>query len=220
MNISATEENYLKAIFKIVERKNASAATNDIAKQLQTSAASVSDMIRKLSDKGLVNYEKYKGSTLSDKGNKIATNLIRKHRLWEVFLVDKLNFTWDEIHEIAEELEHIRSPKLIERLDEYLNCPKFDPHGDPIPNADGHFHQRKQIQLDEMQPNQQGIIVGVKEHSTAFLQFLENQGLILGTEICFLEKFEFDESVKIEIRGQKEQTISKKVSQNLYVQVV
>jgi DtxR family Mn-dependent transcriptional regulator len=203
-----------------VERKGSSAATNDIAQQLSTSAASVSDMIRKLSDKKLVEYEKYKGSTLSEKGLKIATNLIRKHRLWEVFLVEKLNFTWDEIHEIAEELEHIRSPKLIERLDGFLNHPKFDPHGDPIPNAEGHFHQRKQIQLDEMQSGQQGIIVGVKEHSTSFLQFLENQGLILGTDVEFLEKFDFDESVKIKIKGQKEQTISKKVSQNLYVQVV
>lgn len=219
MNISATEENYLKAIYKIEERKGASAATNDIAQQLDTSAASVSDMIRKLSDKGLVDYEKYKGSSLSKKGQKIATDLIRKHRLWEVFLVEKLDFTWDEIHEIAEELEHIKSEKLVARLDEYLNFPKFDPHGDPIPDDQGQFIRRKQIQLDKMDPMQKGVIVGVKEHSTAFLQFLENQGLILGAQIHFLKKFEFDESVKIKIEGKKEETISKKVSQNLYVQV-
>lgn len=219
MNISATEENYLKAIYKIEERKGASAATNDIAQQLDTSAASVSDMIRKLSEKGLVDYEKYKGSSLSSEGQKIATDLIRKHRLWEVFLVEKLNFTWDEIHEIAEELEHIKSDKLVARLDEYLDFPKFDPHGDPIPNDQGQFFKRKQVQLDQMAPGQKGVIVGVKEHSTAFLQFLENQGLILGAHIQFLEKFEFDESVKIKIESKKEETISKKVSQNLYVQV-
>jgi len=144
-NLSHTEENYLKAIFKITEHENKSASTNEISHRMKVSAASVSDMIKRLSKKELIHYEKHRGVVLTELGNKLATHLIRKHRLWEVFLVDKLDFSWDEVHEIAEELEHIESPKLVNKLDDFLGNPRFDPHGDPIPDADGNYAFRKQI---------------------------------------------------------------------------
>lgn len=219
MNLTSTEENYLKAIFKIEEREDGPAGTNHIAEEMRTSAASASDMIRKLSEKELLDYEKYRGVQLSQEGRRIATLLIRKHRLWESFLVEKLNFNWDEIHEIAEELEHIRSPKLIRQLDAFLGHPKYDPHGDPIPNAEGIFHKRQQIRLSKMQKEAIGVIVGVNEHSTSFLQFLDQQGLVLGTRIRLLQLYDFDESVEVEVNNKEKRTLSKKVSENIYVQV-
>lgn len=219
MNLTSTEENYLKAIFKIEEREDGPAGTNHIAEEMNTSAASASDMIRKLSEKELLDYEKYRGVQLSQEGRRIATLLIRKHRLWESFLVEKLNFNWDEIHEIAEELEHIRSPKLIRQLDAFLGHPKYDPHGDPIPNAEGIFHKRQQIRLSKMQKEAIGVIVGVNEHSTSFLQFLDQQGLVLGTRIRLLQLYGFDESMEVEVNDKEKRTLSKKVSENIYVQV-
>ncbi len=218
MNISHTEENYLKAIFKICENSVKPASTNAISHILDTSAASVTDMLKRLSEKNLINYEKYKGVTLMPQGRKVATHLIRKHRLWEVFLWEKLNFSWDQVHDIAEELEHIKSSELVEKLDEFLGFPKFDPHGDPIPDADGNFTHRKQFQLLALEEGKTGIIVGVQEHTPSFLKYLEKMDLTLGSEITMLEKFEYDESAKVKINNQTEKTISKKVSQNLFVQ--
>ncbi|MFT4761417.1 MAG: DtxR family Mn-dependent transcriptional regulator [Paraglaciecola sp.] len=216
--VSQTEENYLKAIFKTCEKTEKSASTNAIAKEMQTSAASVTDMVKRLSEKKLIAYEKYKGVTLTIAGNKIATNLVRKHRLWEVFLVDKLNFSWDEVHEIAEQLEHIQSSELVKRLDQFLGIPKFDPHGDPIPDADGNFTFRKQVLLSELPLETEGVVVGVQEHSTQFLQYLDKMNLGLGATIKVIEKFEYDESLKVEINQQTTFVLSNKVSQNLFVQ--
>ena len=216
--VSQTEENYLKAIFKTCEKSGKSASTNAIAKKMQTSAASVTDMVKRLSEKRLIDYEKYKGVTLTVTGNKIATGLIRKHRLWEVFLVDKLSFSWDEVHEIAEQLEHIQSPELVKRLDHFLGTPKFDPHGDPIPDEDGNFTFRKQILLTELPIETEGVVVGVQEHSTPFLQYLDKMNLGLGATIKVVEKFEYDESLRVEINQQTEIILSNKVSQNLFVQ--
>ena len=207
-NISYTEENYLKAIFKISEKEGKAASTNAISGEMQTSAASVTDMIKRLSEKELINYERYKGVTLTPSGNKLATSLIRKHRLWEVFLVEKLGFSWDEVHEIAEQLEHIQSIELVKRLDEFLGHPRFDPHGDPIPDADGNFAFRKQVPLNDLKPSESGVIVGVQDHSTSFLQYLDRLSLVLGTEVKVLEKFEYDESMKI-LLNQKEMILSK-----------
>ncbi|MCH2082273.1 MAG: metal-dependent transcriptional regulator [Saprospiraceae bacterium] len=217
-DFSQTEENYLKAIFKICERKGKAASTNAISNAMNTSAASVTDMIKRLEKKEFIHYERYKGVTLTETGNDIATSLIRKHRLWEVFLVEKLDFSWDEVHEIAEQLEHIRSPKLVERLEHFLSYPKFDPHGDPIPDEQGRFTYRKQILLTKLKKGDKGVIVGVYEHSPAFLQFLDQLGLVLGASVEILEKYDFDESLRVIINGQKEWTISKKVSQNLFLQ--
>ena len=213
---SSTEENYLKAIYKLFERQEKSVPTNSIAAEMATSAASVSDMLKKLKDKELINYEKYRGVTLTDLGNEIATRLIRRHRLWEVFLVEKLDFSWDEIHEIAEELEHINSSKLTNSLEAFLGYPRFDPHGDPIPDKEGNYTIRKQVLLSES-TEQKGIIVGVNEHSAAFLRQLERLKLVLGTTVEILEKFEFDGSIQIKINDKTTQTISGKMAQNIFI---
>lgn len=213
---SFTEENYLKAIFKLFEQLEKSVSTNAIAAEMATSAASVSDMLKKLRDKELIHYEKYKGVTLTVEGDEIATRLIRRHRLWEVFLVEKLDFSWDEIHDIAEELEHIDSRKLTNQLDAFLGFPKFDPHGDPIPDKDGNFTTRKQVLLSDAKVNK-GVIVGVNEHSTSFLQQLNRLKLVLGTAIEIIEKFEYDGSLHIKINDESEQTISGKMAQNIFI---
>ncbi|MDX1941205.1 MAG: metal-dependent transcriptional regulator [Saprospiraceae bacterium] len=216
--ISHTEENYLKAIFKIAEREGKPVSTNAISNEMNTKAASVTDMLKRLSEKELIHYEKYKGVTLTDSGNRIATHLVRKHRLWEVFLVEKLHFSWDEVHDMAEQLEHIHSEELVERLDEFLGFPKFDPHGDPIPDAAGNFTFRKQLPMLDLEIGTKGVVVGVQDHSTAFLQYLDRLELVLGAEVHLLERFDYDESVKIILNGQKEQILSKKVAQNLFIQ--
>lgn len=215
MNLSPTEENYLKAIFKIAEKEKKAVGTNSIANQMDTAAASVTDMIKKLAEKDLINYEKYKGVSLTPAGNKAATNLIRKHRLWEVFLVNKLRFAWHQVHDIAEELEHIVSDELILRLDAFLDYPKFDPHGDPIPNAEGKFTLRTQMSLSDMTVFQSGVVLGVKEHQTVFLKHLTKLNIKLGSEIKILEITDFDLSMRINIDNKYEEVISKTISQNL-----
>lgn len=217
MLLSTAEENYLKAIFKISERAQKSASTNAIAKHLQTSAASVTDMLKRLSEKKYINYEKYKGVTLKAEGSKLATQLIRKHRLWEVFLVKKLRFSWDQVHDIAEQLEHIQSKELIMRLDAYLDYPKFDPHGDPIPNADGKFTIRSQTPLSEMHKGQVGSLVGVREHSSDFLQYLSAQNIKLGTVISIIETMPYDKSMRLELEHKREILVTSLVAQNLLV---
>lgn len=217
-NISQTEENYLKAIFNICEKEEKSAGTNDISNEMQTSAASVTDMLKRLSEKKLINYAKYKGVTLTKKGSEVATQLIRKHRLWETFLVEKLQFSWDKVHDIAEQLEHIKAPELVEKLDNFLGNPKFDPHGDPIPDADGKFTYRKQIQLSDAKVGEWGVVVGVQEDSEKFLQYLDKQGLVLGTRVEIIEKFSYDDSIQILLNGEKELVLSDKVSRNLFIQ--
>ncbi len=216
--VSPTEENYLKAIFKLSEKDNTPASTNGISKEMNTSAASVTDMLKRLAEKNLINYEKYKGVTLTKEGNTLATNLVRCHRLWEVFLLEQLDFSWDEVHDIAEQLEHIKSDELIERLDRFLEYPKFDPHGDPIPDADGNFTYRKQVLLSELKENEKGIIVGVNEHTPSFLQYLDKHELILGATVAVLEHFEYDSSKKINLNGQTDHILSSKVCKNLFIQ--
>jgi DtxR family Mn-dependent transcriptional regulator len=219
MELSQTEENYLKAIYKISEREGKAASTNAISNEISISAASVTDMLKRLAEKKMVNYKKHKGVTLTSKGEKIATMLIRKHRLWEVFLVEKLHFSWDEVHEIAEQLEHIKSPNLVKRLDDFLDHPKFDPHGDPIPDADGNFAFRKQVPLAEVLTGKKCVLVGVQDHSTQFLQYLDKLSLGLGTTLEILEIFEYDKSIKIQLKNQQEQILSHKVSENLLVTI-
>ncbi len=217
--ISFTEENYLKAIFKIAEKDKKPAGTNAIASEMETSAASVTDMLKRLAEKDLINYQKYKGVSLSSAGSKIATSLIRRHRLWECFLVDKLGFTWDKIHEIAEEMEHIKSEELVIRLDEFLNFPKFDPHGDPIPNADGKFTLRVQILLSLLKKNETGIVIGVKEHDDEFLRYLNSKNITLGSKIKVIEKNNYDKSLTT-IINETEHLISEKVSKHIFVKKI
>jgi len=218
MKISKTEENYLKAIFSITEKGQSSASTNSISHQMQTSAASVTDMVKRLAKKKLVIHESHKGVHLTESGNQIATMLVRRHRLWEVFLVEKLNFLWDEVHEIAEELEHIKSKELMKRLDDFLGNPKFDPHGDPIPDADGKFATRAQVSLNELEEGEKGVVVGVQESSTPFLKYLNQLGVSLGSEVKVLEKYDYDNSAKILLNKKSEIVITGKVCQNLFLQ--
>lgn len=212
-----SEENYIKAIYHLGEISEKGISTNAIAKKLATKASSVTDMIKKLSDKKVVVYKKYQGVTLTDFGNKIASNIIRKHRLWEVFLVDKLNFSWDEVHEVAEQLEHIKSPKLINELDAFLGFPKRDPHGDPIPDKEGNLHTIEKSLLATFKENENGICVGVDDSSSEFLRFLDKQGIALGQHIKVVEIEPFDGSLIIEIDG-RSLSISNKIASNLYIQ--
>jgi DtxR family Mn-dependent transcriptional regulator len=195
---SPTEENYIKAIYHLSIGKE-TVATNAIAEAMDTTAASVTDMLRKLNDKQIIDYTKYKGVSLTRNGEVIATQLVRKHRLWEVFLKEKLGFAWDKVHDIAEQLEHIRSEELIERLDVFLGNPKFDPHGDPIPDAKGRIHTHNYKLLSEIKEGDNVVVVGVKDSSAKFLNYLDSQKIALGSKVRMEQKIDFDNSVKVQI---------------------
>jgi DtxR family transcriptional regulator, Mn-dependent transcriptional regulator len=220
MGLSQTEENYLKCIFKIQHETQLSVLTNQIATKMLTTAGTVTDMIRRLASKDLVMYEKYKGVQLTNQGEQIALQLIRKHRLWEVFLHDKLGFEWDKVHDIAEELEHVSSTAFVDRLDHFLGQPRFDPHGDPIPDALGHITIRQQHLLADVCSGTRCIITGVQEHSSAFLGYLQSEGLTLGAELMAQEIVAYDRSRRIDLHDSRSIQISEKVSRNLFVQVL
>ena len=212
---SFTEENYVKAIYKLIEVDLDTVSTNAIAEKMNTKAASVTDMLKKLASKKIINYKKYQGVTLTAKGEKIALNIIRKHRLWEMFLVEKLDFKWDEVHDIAEQLEHINSDKLIEQIDKFLNFPKVDPHGDPIPDANGKLNVPKSHLLSKFKKNDVCVMTGVVDHSAAFLQYLDKSGISLGNEIKIKNIIEFDRSLQITINKNATIFISNDVAKNI-----
>jgi DtxR family Mn-dependent transcriptional regulator len=214
--MTISEENYIKVIYHLSLVSPKGVNTNAIAGMLDTKASSVTDMLKKLSEKELVAYQKYQGVSLTEKGFYSAKMIVRKHRLWEVFLVDKLNFSWDEVHEIAEELEHIKSENLINKLDEFLDFPSFDPHGDPIPNADGEIKKINKLLLSETELNKEYQCVGVKDSSSEFLQYLDKQKIALGSKITVKEKESFDDTLLVQIDS-RELTISNKIANNLYV---
>ena len=216
--LTLTEENYLKTIYSIQHCNNAGeASVNEIAERMQTRPATVTDMLRKLSEKELIHYEKYKKVQISESGVLLALQIVRKHRLWETFLHDKLNFSWDEVHEVAEQLEHIHSTKLIARLDEYLGFPQFDPHGDPIPNSLGELPLSSTLLLSEIDIKVPGIIVAVRDTSTTFLQQIERMALQIGTRLMVKERMPFDNSIHITISDNKELMLSEKIAQNILV---
>ena len=212
-----TEENYLKTIYHC-SLKSESAGTNQLAAATNTRAASVTDMLKKLADKKLINYTRYQGVTLTHEGEKIALEIIRKHRLWEYFLVEKLDFKWDEVHEMAEELEHISSTELINRLDKFMEYPKYDPHGDPIPDCNGQFKRPELKPVSALTVHQTGIISGVGDHSPVFLQYLEKAALTLGTHITIIEVAGYDHSVML-ATADKKINISREVAKNLLVAI-
>ena len=211
-----SEENYLKTIFHLTAVSDSGVSTNAIAEMMETKASSVTDMLKKLADKDLVHYKKYQGVSLTNQGKLAAKMIVRKHRLWEVFLVEKLDFSWDEVHDIAEQLEHIKSEKLINKLDDFLGNPTEDPHGDPIPNAAGQIFKTEKQLLSELAENQIGICVGVKDTSSEFLKYLDKQGIALGSKIEIITQESFDLSFKIFVDG-KELMISNKIASNLFV---
>jgi DtxR family Mn-dependent transcriptional regulator len=227
MTHSYTEENYLKAIYKLLEQAQNSASgsaapvqaeevtTNAIAAKMQTKAASVTDMLKKLAEKKLIHYRKYQGVTLTESGRKVAVHIIRKHRLWEVFLVKKLDFRWDEVHDMAEQLEHIQSDMLIERLDDFLDNPRVDPHGDPIPDRQGKFPATDTQLLSSLKKNQSGIMTGVADHAPAFLRYLDKSGIGLGAELKVREVLEYDSSMHLLVNKKKSIYISHEVAKNI-----
>jgi DtxR family Mn-dependent transcriptional regulator len=214
--VTHSEENYLKAIFHLGGQGTAAISTNAIAEQMETKPSSVTDMVKKLSEKGLVHYKRYQGVLLTATGKATALTIIRKHRLWEVFLVEKLDFSWDEVHEVAEQLEHIKSEKLIDRLDQMLEFPKYDPHGDPIPGKNGEFQERDKQLLSKMPLKSKGVCVGVKDSSATFLKFLDKNNIALGNLIEVLDKEDFDNSLHIRV-GDRKLQVSHQIASNLYV---
>jgi len=201
--LTYTEENYLKAIFQLQEDEKGKISTNSIAERLSTTPATVSDMLQKLSAKKMVNYLKYYGVSLTGSGKKKAVNVVRKHRLWELFLYEKLGFNWDEVHEIAEQLEHIQSDVLVQKLYDFLDKPKTDPHGDPIPDEDGVFPDLNAIPLAVVDPKKEAVVIGVSDHRPDFLQYLQKIGLNIGKRLNILEVISFDKSMDITIEGNR-----------------
>lgn len=214
---SFTEENYIKTIYKLLANGMQEVNTNAIAEAMDTKAASVTDMLRKLSAKNLVHYVKYRGVSLTTEGERVALRVVRKHRLWEAFLVEKLKFNWDEVHKVAEELEHVGSPLLTQRLDEFLGYPRFDPHGDPIPTETGEIKQIKQRLLAEMDINENGVVVGVNDSQPLFLQYLDNVGISLGSRIKVIDRIAYDNSLEITLEDKRNMLLSSEVTKNIFV---
>lgn len=215
--LSFTEENYLKTIFSLIENNKGLATTNEIAEKIKTKAPTVTDMLKRLSTKELIVYRPYQGVKFTDKGLELAIQLVRKHRIWETFLVKKLGFGWGEVHEIAEELEHVKSDKLIQKLDAFLGFPKHDPHGDPIPDSMGNLEFHKDVTISNLGLNHFGLVVGLKDTSPDFLNYLVKSGLTLGQSVGIKDINEFDHSIDIIVGSSNKLTVSNTVAQNIFI---
>lgn len=215
---SLSEENYLKAIFHLENSYPKGVSTNALAEEMNTKASSVTDMVKRLSEKELVVYKKYQGVKLSKTGRNAAIQVIRNHRLWEVFLVEKLDFNWDQVHEVAEELEHIKSEKLTNELDRFLGFPRRDPHGDPIPDADGKFSKISKVLLSDCKEGESGVIIGVRDSSVSFLRYLDKASISLGSLVKIINKEDFDQSVEVSVNSEK-LNLSHKIASNLFLQL-
>lgn len=217
--LSYTEENYLKALLKLSfqNEDKPEAGTNEMAAYLGVKPATATDMLKKLKEKELVTYKKYGKILLTETGKQNGIAILRKHRLWETFLYEKLDFSWDEVHEVAEQLEHIQSAKLVDKLEEFLNFPEFDPHGDPIPKANGEIPSVDKVLLSELKENELCKVVAVKDTSTVFLQYLEKLSITIGTQIRVVERINFDGSLSIQIAGEEARNVSMKFAESLFV---
>lgn len=219
MDLTKNEEDYLKALFHLtVDGDSEKAGTNQLAEYLNLSPASVNSMLKKLRKKNLVSYEKYGKLELTNSGESVAMRLIRKHRLWETFLHDHMNFSWEEVHDVAEQLEHIQSPKLIKELDRFLGYPKRDPHGAVIPDETGSYEIPDEVTLSEIKPGQTCRLSSVKDGSAAFLKYVTKIGLALSSEIYVEEIQEFDGSMLIRFNDQV-MTVTQKFAEHVYVEV-
>lgn len=216
--MTPSEENYLKVVYHLSQHAAKGVNTNAIAAMMDTRPSSVTDMLQKLADKGMVLYEKYKGVSLTEEGKLTAKMIVRKHRLWEVFLVDKLHFSWDEVHEVAEQLEHIASEQLIEKLDAFLGYPTEDPHGDPIPDKKGRIKKIEKQLLSAISPGQKVVCTGVKDSSAGFLNYLDRHKIALGSELEIIARENFDDSLSLLVDN-REVNISDKIASNLYVKI-
>jgi len=216
MNFSVSEENYIKSIYHL-QQETGLVNTNSLAAEMHTRAASVTDMLKKLSGKKILQYEKYRGFKLTDNGRKVALAVVRKHRLWEYFLVEKLGFEWDKVHDIAEELEHISSNELIERLQQFLGNPSFDPHGDPIPDSNGRIPKLSQLSLTAMPLNKTAVVSSVTNQSPQMLEMLKHYAIAIGTSVKIVKRFEFDGSLEIKVFKQPACIISEPIAKNIFV---
>ena len=216
VNYSISEENYIKAIYRL-QGTGGTVTTNALAHELHTKPASITDMMKKLKIKKLLHYQPYQGFHLTQEGNRVALGIIRRHRLWEFFLAEKLKFTWDEVHEVAEELEHVSNKKLIDKLDEFLGFPRVDPHGDPIPDANGKIEVMKNINLSDLPLHQPATVSNVSDQSSAILELLEHKKIQIGTRLEVKKKFDYDESLEIKIGRSPAITISKQLALNIFV---
>lgn len=216
MNYSVSEENYIKTIFHL-QKKEGTVTTNELAGELKTRPASVTDMMKKLKAKKLLHYQPYQGFRLTTDGSKVALGIIRRHRLWEYFLAEKLKFTWDEVHEVAEELEHVSNKKLIDKLDAYLGFPKKDPHGDPIPDAHGKIENGKKIRLPEVPLHTSCLVSGVTNQSGEILELLKHKKIRIGTTLEVRKRFEFDQSLEIRTGKQTIINISRELAENILI---
>jgi DtxR family Mn-dependent transcriptional regulator len=214
--LTQTEENYIKAIYSLEISNSENVSTTLISNQLKTKASSVTDMLKKLAEKKLINYEKYKGASLTVEGKSIALKIVRKHRLWEVFLVEKLSYNWDEVHIIAEQLEHIKSDTLIDKLEAFLEFPTHDPHGDPIPDRNGNILQHKNVMLSSVETEKSCVVIGIKNSSDSFLKFLDTVDIQIGSTLKVISREEFDNSMMIE-NNNISISISNQISKNLFV---
>ncbi len=215
MNFSQSEENYIKNIYHL-QLDTGEVAASSLAATMNTSAASVTEMLKKLNTKKIIHYQPYKNFSLTDSGNKVALDVIRKHRLWEYFLVNKLGFNWDAVHDIAEELEHVSSTELISRLDAYLDNPMFDPHGDPIPDSKGKIKLVKHLPLAELPLKKVAKVTSIKDQSAGMLQMLKHYNIQIGSTIKLNRKFEFDGSIEIKIEKLPVSIISEQLAKNIY----
>jgi DtxR family Mn-dependent transcriptional regulator len=226
LNYSTSEENYIKAIFHL-QGEEGTVTTNELAHELNTKPASVTDMMKKLKVKKLLHYQPYRGFRLSNEGKKVALGIIRRHRLWEYFLAEKLKFSWDEVHAVAEDMEHVSSKKLIDKLDEFLGYPRFDPHGDPIPDVHGKIETSKQICIAGLPLNKQAVVSKVGDQSSEILELLKHKNISIGTRVEVKKKFEFDNSMEIKVYQQPASaasrisfTISEQLANNIFVKIL
>jgi DtxR family Mn-dependent transcriptional regulator len=216
LNYSTSEENYIKSIFHLQGKGN-SVTTNELSNELKTRPASVTDMMKKLKAKKLLHYKPYRGFSLTNEGNRVALGIIRRHRLWEYFLAEKLKFSWDEVHEVAEELEHVSNKKLTDKLDEFLGFPRVDPHGDPIPDANGKIEDNNQICITELTLNKPAVVCKVSNQKSEILELLKHNNISIGSKLEVKKKFEFDNSLEIKIGRQPSFIISEQLSKNIFV---
>ncbi len=215
LNYSTSEENYIKAIFHLQDA-DGTVTTNELAAELNSKPASITDMLKKLKAKKLVHYQAYHGFRLTNEGKKVALIIIRRHRLWEYFLAEKLKFSWEEVHAVAEDLEHVSSKKLIDKLDEFLGFPRFDPHGDPIPDSNGKIETSKQVSLRDLPFNKIATVCHVSDQSSEMLELLGHKKIGIGTKLEVKRKFSFDNSLEIKIRQQQPINISEQLSNNIF----
>lgn len=215
-----SKENYIKTVYQLDSESDQSVTTSQIAQTLDITNAATSEMAKKLAENGLLNYEKYKGVELTDNGKQMALNIIRRHRLWELFLIEVLGLTWGEVHDEAELLEHTTSDFLIDKIDRFLNYPKFDPHGYPIPDKNGILPEFSSgIPLKDTEPGKFYKVLRVDDKQAGMIEYISRLGISLMCEIRLIEKLSFDNSVMIEINGNSH-LISEKVSEKIFVEII